>query len=266
MPITETKPKPEALPGENPASNPRAVLGGNNPPPEEQVTIDFREAMLEKLPTWEGRIEDLVAGAGRCEVTDAETAGKAGDLVKSIRFMTNAIADAHQSVKEPYLKATRAVDALKNSHTARLDAAKRNVEAKQTEFLRAEQARRDAERREAEARAREEAERAAEAERQRIAAEMEGDLDALAEVEVVAPPAVVAKAPEPIRSGDTGTVVSGRKEWQCTVEDYELAVISMLDDEKVKEAIDACAKRRVRAGIRTIEGVKIWEAVVARTY
>ena len=40
----------------------------------------------------------------------------------------------------------------------------------------------------------------------------------------------------------------------------------MLDDEKVKEAIEACAKRRMRAGLRNQPGVECWEALVARTY
>lgn len=264
MPITETLPKPEAkLPGENPAS---AGIGHNNPPPEEQVAIDFREAMIDKHPTYEQRIDDLAAAAERCAVTDAETAGKAGDLVKSIRAMSGAVADAHKTVKQPYLDAGRVADQMKNGLTVKLDAAKRTVEGKQTEFLRAEEAKREAARREAQAEAQRQAEAAAEAERKRLEAEGAGDVEALAEVEVVAAPAVVAKAPEPIRSADTGVVVSGQKKWECQVEDYELAVISMLDDPKIKEAIDACAARRVRAGIHQIEGVRIWQATVARTY
>ena len=266
MPViapSKTSPQEAALPGENPVS---AGIGHNNPPPEEQVKIDFRERMLEKHPTYEQRIADLAAAAERAEVDSADKAALAGDVVKSINAMIGAVNDTHKDVKQPYLEAGRVADGEKNRLLGPLTEAKNTIQRKQTEFLRAEEARREAARREAQARAQREAEAAAEAERKRLEAEGAGDVEALAEVEVVAAPAVVAKAPEPIRSADTGTVVSGRKEWQCQVEDYEVAVISMIDDPKVREAIDACAKRRVRAGIHAIEGVRIWQAVVARTY
>lgn len=266
MPVKAAVKEDAPLPGESPASNPRAVIGGNAPPPEEQIKIDFHEGMLERHPAYEQRIRDLAAAANRAVVDTADAAGKTGDLVKSINAMGKAVDEVHRSVKQPFLDAGRAADAIKNGLSGELAAAKRVIVDKQTEFLRAEEARREAEQRKREAEARAEAERAAEAERQRLAAEMEGDLDGLAEVEVVAAPAVVAKTPEPIRSADTGTVVSGRKEWQSQVLDYEVAAIQVLDDEKVKEAIDACVKRRVKAGIRNIEGVRIWQAVVARTY
>lgn len=256
----------EAVAEAPPQENPRAIIGGNNPPPEEQVILDFREAMIEKLPTWEQRIEDLEAACARAVVDTPEAAGKAGDVVKAIRALSNAIGDAHKDTKEPFLAATRAVDQEKRRHVTRLDDAKRLIEGKQTEFLRKEEARREKERREAEVAARAEAEAAAEAARQRAEAEGKGDIEAMQEVEAVAAPAKLRSEPEPIRSVDTGAAVSGRKEWVCEVKDYELAVIDMLDDEKVKEAIDACAKRRLRAGIRNQPGVHAYQALSARTY
>ena len=252
--------------GENPSSNPRAVIGGNAPPPEEQVKIDFHEAMLDKHPTYSQRIAELHAAAVRVEITDEVMAGKSADVIKSIRAMKAAVEDAHKTVKAPYWEAGKVADSLKNNLVFDLDAAMKILGAKQTEFLRQEQARREAEQRQREMEARREAEAAAEAERQRLAAEAENNPEALAEVEVVAAPAVVQRAPEPIRSVDTGATISGRKEWQCEVTDYTVAVIQVLDDPKVKEAVDAAVKRRVKAGIHNIEGVRIWQAVVARTY
>lgn len=256
---------PEALPGENPASSP-APLGHNNPPPEEQVVIDFREGMIGKLPTWEQRIDDLIAAAERAVIDSEEAAGKSGDLVKSVRAMINALSDVHKTVKDPFFKAGKVVDGLKNQHSSRLEAAKALIERKQTEFLRQQQAEREKARREAEARARAEAAAAAEAERARSEAEGQGDLEAMEQVEAVAAPALVRQQAEPIRSVDTGAAVSGRKEWQCVVEDHGVAALEMLDDDKVKEAIEACAKRRMRAGLRNQPGVRCWEALVARTY
>lgn len=267
MPIVQAaKAEPEVLPGENLAGNPRAIIGGNNPPPEEQVVLDFREAMFEKLPVWEKRIEDLKASADRAVIDSEEAAGKGGDLVKAIRAMNNAINEAHRGAKDPYLRATKAVDAAKNQCAAALDAAKAKIDGKLTNFLREQQAIAEKARREAEARAREEAERAAEAERARREAEQAGDIDAMEQIEAVAAPARVESKVEPIRSIDTGAAVAGRKEWQCQVEDHGIAVLEMLDDDKIKEAIEACAKRRMRAGLRNQPGVKCWEALVARTY
>lgn len=278
MGITKRPPKSKqtemALPGENESSqaaagvdpNPRAVIGANNPPPEEQVVLDFRERMVEKLPIWEQRIEDLVASSGRAVIDSEESAGKSADLIRSIRAMSNAIDDAHKQAKEPYLAASRAVDGAKRQHTARLDEAKRVVEGKQTAFIRQRDAELEKKRREAAARAREEAEAAAAAERARQEAEGINDVEALEEIEAVAAPAVVQKAPENVRSVDTGASVGGRKVWECEVTDYSVAVIDMLNDAKVKEAIEGCAKRRMKAGMTEQAGVRCWQATVARTY
>lgn len=268
MPIKQAvKDEPKAaLPGESKASAASAGIGHNQPPPEEQVVIDFREAMIERLPTWEQRIDDLEAACDRAIIDSEEAAGKGADVVKSIRALQTAIAGAHKEAKEPYLLASKAVDGAKNAPTGRLDSAKRKLEAKMTEFLRQQQAKAEKARREAEARAREEAARAAEAEKARLEAEGAGDIEALEQVEAVAAPARVEVKQEAIRSVDTGASVAGRKEWQCRVTDYELAVIEMLDDEKVREAIEACAKRRMRAGLRKQPGVDCHQAIVARTY
>ena len=74
-------------------------------------------------------------------------------------------------------------------------------------------------------------------------------------------PALAAKA-EPLRS-DEGATVSGKQDWMSKVEDYEVAFMSVSDDEKVREAIDKAIQRRVKAGTRKIEGVRIWPVAKA---
>lgn len=268
MPIRKPAKQTQAdpLPGENIQSGNHAVLGHNNPPPEQQVVLDFRERMFEKKADWEPRVDELIASTGRAVIDSEEAAGKSADLMRAIRAMINALDDAHKTAKEPFLTAIKAVDNEKRRYTSRLDEAKRVLEGKQTAFIRQRDAEIEKQRREAEARAREEAAAAEEAERQRRAAEDVGDLDAMEEVEAVAAPAVVHKSVENVRSMDTGASVGGRKEWQCQVEDYSVAVIDMLGDAKVKEAIEACAKRRMKAGMTEQAGVKCWQATVARTY
>lgn len=260
MPIAEPK-TIERLPGEAPAS---AGMGHNRPPITEEAKQLFREAMLERHPTYEQRITDLEGAANRCEVVDERSAGQSADLIRQIRAMGSAVSEAHKEVKAPYWEAGKVVDAEKNALDARLKVAHDAVQAKATQFLREEEARRDAERRRQEAIARQQAEEAEAAERARREAEGAGDIEGMGEVEVAAAPVVVQRKPEPIRSADTGASISGRKVWQSQVEDYTVAAIQVLDDEKVREAIDAAIARRVRAGIHAIEGVKIWQAVVAR--
>ncbi|MXP24846.1 hypothetical protein GRI39_02135 [Altererythrobacter indicus] len=265
MPITKTAPKPQdsALPGENPDHNPRAKIGGNNPPPEEQIAIDFREAMLEKHPSYEQRIEDLKSASDRAVVDSAEAAGKAADLVRSIRAMMGAINDSHRETKQPFLNATRAVDGLKRQLVSPLDEALSTINRKQTEFLRQEEARREKLRKEEEARARAEALKAEEAERARREAEGQGDMEAMEAVEAAPAPAFVKKEPEPIRSADTGASVSGRKVWESQITDYEVAAIQVLDDDKVREAVEKAVARRVKAGVRSMEGVRIYQSLQA---
>ena len=262
MPITT-----EAKPVEQEAPPAPAAIGHNNPPPEEQVKADFHEAMLAKHATYRLRIDELCAAADRAELPDEDAVGKAGDLVRSFRAMINAVGEAHKTVKEPYLNAGRVADGMKRELIVDLERGKGVIERKQTETLRRIDAEREAARREAEAAARKEAEAAAEAERQRLIAEGADDAEAMEQVEVVAAPAFVSSAPEPVRSADTGVAVSAGKVWQSAVEDYEVAFIAanLANDEKVREAIDKAVARRVKAGDRKIDGVKIWQAIQART-
>lgn len=254
------------MPGSN-LANPRAVIGGNKPPLDEEARQAFRERMLEKKPDYQQRLDDLEGAADRCAVVDQETAGKAGDLVKQIRAMIGLVSDTHTVVKAPYLAASRAVDECKKGLEARLDKAKRTVEGKQTQFLREEEARQTAERRrlqaiaEQEAREREEAERRAEAERAAAAAEGAPMPEPEPEPLPVMPAARVEPA-EPIKS-DFGTTVSGQKVWEAEILDWDVAYIAVSKNEKVREAIEKAIKSMVRGGVREIEGVRIFQALKA---
>lgn len=245
------------MPGTN-LANPRAVIGDNKPPLDEEARQAFRERMLEKKPDYQQRLDDLEGAADRCAVVDQETAGKAGDLVKQIRAMIGLVSDTHTVVKAPYLAAGRAVDECKKGLEARLDKAKRTVEGKQTQFLREEEARQSAERRRLQAIAEQEAREREEAERK---AEPQSNPD-MEPVPLPVMPAARIEPAEPIKS-DFGTTVSGQKVWECEVEDYLVAFMSVSDNEKVREAIDKAIKGMVRGGMRKIEGVRIFQAIKA---
>lgn len=285
MPIVQEAPKPDL--GENPASNPRAAIGDNMPPVEEQIAMEFREALLTDRPDFLVRMETALDALDRVPATieDEETLSRAGDLDKILRSCDTYVSEVHKAVKEPHLARGRACDAEKNKLVGRINDARFALRDRMNAFMakreaerRAEEARRAAEARlaaEAAARAEREAREAEEAAARAVSeaktAEERANAEALAvaaaiEAEEKMAQAVLAAAPaakaEPIRS-DTGSTVSGQKVWTHEIVDVELAFMAVSDDEKVREAIDKAIARRVKAGTRKIEGVKIWQAIKA---
>ena len=57
MPIVQEAPKPNL--GENPASDPRGI-GDNRPPVEEQIAMEFREALLGERPDFMVRMTGAI--------------------------------------------------------------------------------------------------------------------------------------------------------------------------------------------------------------
>jgi len=280
----EREPERKALPGENPASAQPDRLH-NKPPLEEVIPIEFKEELLRERPDFLIVMERYLGAADRAEAVDDETLGKCGDLVKGYRACLSHITETHKLVKEPYLKGGRLVDAEKNALTERLDAAKRRVEGIGNSFVAKREAEQRAERERIAAEQRAAAERAAQAERERERAEAEArraqqeaanDEERRAAEERAAQAADEAEramsdaalapstqaAPEPVRS-DAGATVSGKYEWQSEVTDYTVAFVAVEDDPKVREAIDKAIARLVKAGKRSIEGVRIWPVAKA---
>lgn len=280
MPIVQAAPEPEVV-----DLNPRAVMGANEPPIEEQIAMEFREALLSERPDFMVRMESAVEAVGRAEVVDDETLGKAGDLAKILRACESYVAEVHKAVKEPHLARSRACDAEKNALTSKITVARSRLADVMNAFMAKREAERRAEemRRAAEARAA--AEAAAKAEREAREAELaaqramaeaanEAEREAAAaraaeaqrEAEQRMADAALAAAPvgkaEPVRS-DTGSTISGRTVWQSQVEDYAKAMKAVKSDPKVREAIDAAVQRLVKAGQREIPGTRIWSTTQA---
>lgn len=261
-PEVEAAPPP-SLPGENPASNPRAVIGGNEPPLEERIGMEFREALLSERSDFIARMESAIAAVDRAEVSDDDTLGKAGDLERILRACDGHIAETHKAVKQPYLDGGRAVDAEKNRLIGPINEARYKLKDKMSGYM----ADREAERRRVEqariAEERRQAEAAAQAERERQEAAGENDPEAVAAIEAVAlAPAAAAPRAEPVRS-DAGSTVSGKTVWNSQVEDYTKAFKAVKSNPKVQEAINSAIAGLVRAGTREIPGVRIWSTMQA---
>lgn len=82
--------------------NPRAVIGGNQPP--------LAESLIDATAHLKKRADDLVASAGRAAVTDDDTAGKATLLAKMLKEHAAFIETAREERKKPFLEAGRTVD------------------------------------------------------------------------------------------------------------------------------------------------------------
>jgi len=268
----------------------------NKPPLEEVIPAEFKEALLADRPDFLSRLDEMVGkmnpekpedygSVSRVRVTNDDELARAGTLAKMIRAAKAHVDATHKAVKQPYLDGGRLVDAEKNALIERLDAGMKKVSTPADAYVAKKEAEARAERERIAAQQRAAAEEAARAEAAREQAEREAEAaaanaandaeraaaeeaarEAAAKAEQAMAAAALAPASptksEPVRS-DEGATVSGKKEWKSEVTDYEVAFIHVADDEKVREAIDKAIARRVKAGTRTLEGVRIWPVAKA---
>jgi hypothetical protein len=262
MPIVQAvREEPVELPGENPASNPRAVMGGNMPPPEEAIPAEFRAALLEEkaefftlldnyLGVGDPNMESYKSGAvDRAKCSNDEELGKCGEVQNALRKLLQIAERTKTTVKAPYLLAGNLVQAEFNTLNGRLKAGFDAVQSRMDQYA---NDKREAERK----RLQEEAD-----ERARLEAlAKENNLESALPPPAPPPPAKV----EPVRS-DGGATVSAGVEWHSQVEDYKKAFNKVKDDAGVRAAIDAAVKRIVKAtkGQQPLPGVRIWDTAKA---
>ncbi len=230
--------------------------GHNRPIPSEDALREFRD-LLAQREGFEARIAQVLDSATRAKAIDQESAGRCGELVKQITAAAKVIEEARVSVKEPFLEATRSLDAAAKVKLAPLADAKAKVTGLLNTFLREEE-----QRRVAEARRAEEARRAAAEEQRQREAEAAKAGQPAPEPEPIYAPAPAAAEPTRIR-GDYGTLTSARKVWKHEVTDYTVAFMAVEKNANVREAIDKAIAAQVRSGEREIAGVRIFEDTVA---
>lgn len=263
----DAKPFPEA--------NPRAVIGGNEPPLEDRIVIQFDEALAAAGLTT--RIDALVAkGADPKDCPDNETAGRYGDYIKLTGAAIKAIEEQREVLNRPLLTAQRNLKGRADSFAARLKESTDRVRAKLDTFMAAERQRaREEEARQE--RIRQAAIEAAEAEAKRqraeeakrradeaAAAAPAGELPLTAEPEPEPAPLPVfefatVKVEAPVARGDYGARVGSKKVWKFSIPSIRKLPDAVLKHEKVLAAIDQVVGAQVRGGARKITGVTIWD-------
>lgn len=195
-------------------------------------------------------------------IEDDATQAKVGDLGKLIIKASKAAKDAHKAEKEPHLEAGRQVDAFFLAGMVKpLDELKGDLERRSTAYLRRKEAAERA-RREAEERAAREAAEAAAAQ-----AKTEDDLtDAIAKEDAAERAAEAASAPvaDLVRThGAMGSVTTARKEWFAEIEDFDAIPLDNLRAFIGRDEIQRAVKAYVRAGGRSLRGVRIYEDIKA---
>lgn len=227
----------------------------NEPPIEDRVMLEFEEE-LEREGV-KARIQELVESAGRVPaITDDSIAGKVGDLCKLARDVEKRVSDARERHNRPLLNAQRALKGKADGMLHPLLVAISDVKTKLNGYMAEQQ------------RIAEEKRRKAEEEARRIREEQERAAREAAENGNPAPEPIVevepVKVAEPVARGDLGARVGTRTVWRHEIE-VPIAKLpkSILENEKVRAAVDQVLGAMVRTGTREIKGVRIWSEQVA---
>lgn len=206
------------------------TIGHNRPP------IVTAEELAAATADLDQRSEALIASAGRARVENEAHAGRAADLIKMITSHVKALDDVREAHKRPIIDAGKAVDAHFKARTAPLDEAKGAMKGLISTWQAAERARAAAE-----AKARLDAARAAE-ERARAAGLLS-----------TAPAVKPEPEPQPVVRGATGAGIVTTKRWVHEVTDPTAVPRQYLAVD------DAAIKAAVKAGVRDIPGVRIYQ-------
>jgi len=243
-------------------ANPRAVMGDNRPPIEEQGLADFNDA-IDKHAGLRQRINDLLGSSERAKATNDEEAGRCAELIRQMAAVEGVVESERKAVKEPYLNAGRKIDDAAKTFIGKVSTAKANVRSMTETYMRDKAAKEAAElrrleekqRREREAleaKAREEAAKAAEENREPDPEVME------APISVSARP--VAQEATQVRS-DFGAMASTRKVKVAIITDWAKAFKAVKSVPAVQEAVQKAVNALVRAGQTNIPGVEVKDDV-----
>lgn len=243
-----------------------------------QVIDPFDPApLVELFNRYVAEIDNMDTVALAHEVKDDASCELATTYTTQAKALMQTIDKKHKEVKAPYLTVTRALDSFKKSLVDRLKSTqkiinqkiqpylqKKEQERREVERKAQEEARKEQERLEAEHR--KEQERLAEEARQKALAEKKSEEEAEAEALAAAalaepPPVVVAEVVTETKTvTDTGTAKL-KTEWAWEIEDFKALPDAAFESRKdeVTKALAPFINAQVKAGIRNISGVKVFQ-------
>jgi ADP-ribose pyrophosphatase YjhB (NUDIX family) len=210
---------------------------------------------------FEFELTQRVEEAGRVICSTEEEAGRAVALVKVFIELAKAIDKKRAEIKAPVLAASRKIDDTFGPLVTRAKAAQKGVLDLVDGFRRAQEAAAAERKRQLEEEARLKAAAAAEAQAagDRIAAAA-----LVAETQEAAAAAVAAGKFE--ITSEYGPKAAKRIAWKHEITDLREATLAMMEDKNVMDAVDAAIAKAIRAGARSIPGVRVFstETTVVR--
>lgn len=262
----------------------------NNPPYEAKTYTPEVVDPMDPTPLVKGfdsftkKIGTMAAEADKHQVTDDASNAQAVEMIGQVKKLSNAIEKKRKQVTEPYHFVKKTIDGHCKPIKDSLLSIQRGLESKIRPYLnKKEQERREAERkaqeeaarvqRELKEKARQEAEKAAEEARKKAEAEglAEEEVErearkAAAQVEE-APVIVAESVPEETKTKTDSGTAALKKEWVWELEDFTELPEEIIKSrwEYIVKAIAPAINARVKAGIRTIPGVKIFKQATVKT-
>jgi len=249
--------------------NPRAVIGGNEPPPS-----DLAEILRERNQHLFLAVDPIAARANLQpqEITTDEQNFALGEVIKDAGIALRGLEAVRVTEKAPYLAACRTVDETFKVGTSRLEKIIDRLGQRASKFAHAKkvEARRLADEeakrlRDEEERQREIARRADEAGRAKTAAKHGGKAEDLSSRAEAAEKIATTKTADLTRtSSDTGLVATASDKWDFRVADWSKVDLAALRPFIAVEALEKALRAHMRihkgsmpiAGVEFVEGTK----------
>lgn len=226
----------------------------------------MRDMLLASYTDLQGDVARVIASSQRAPVaiTDDETNGKFGDLVKIVIGVAKKAEEARKVEKEPFLRAGQEVDAFFNVIRDDLGTHKNALLSRQTTYL-TEKERKERERQTEIARiaAEEAARKLDEATSARAPEDAATALNEAVDAETRSAEAALAANAKPadlVRThGAMGSTSSLKAVWVYEITDRGKIPLDILRPYLPADAIDKAIAAYVKAGYRELHGVRIYE-------
>ena len=246
------------------AENPRASIGGNNPPSLEELLAEKAASLVAEM----NKIGVEAKGAPEVVKTEDDL-DKVGNIIVRANKVVRSLEEMRKFEKQPFLDGGRTVDGFFKTHLDKLaktiSILDRRANVYTQEKLAAERRRREAEAealRQEEQRRREAAARAEEEGRARHAALHADKADRAAERLEEAEGAALQTNADIVRTRtDSGVAVGARTTWRGEITNIAEVDLEALRPYLLRADIEKAINTAVRVGVRDLKGVRIFEDV-----